>query len=104
MLTLEQVLDPLAQLYGEPEPPPQRTLFELVLLENIAYLVDDARRMQAFETLRTRVGATPEAILRAPDAALLEATTRGIVPEHQAEKLRSIATITLTDYDGNLES
>lgn len=101
---LEEILDRLVGVYGEPMAPPARTLLELVLLENVAYLVDDARREQAFDALRSRVGTQPAQILAAPDEALVAIATRGILPEHQADKLRTIARIAIDDFGGGLDS
>jgi len=103
MLTLPAALDHLAEVYGEPSIPEARPLFELVLRENVAYLVDDAARGRAFDTLRSRVGLSPEALLAAPDSALESVTRHGILAEQQANKLREIARITVEDFDGDLE-
>ncbi len=104
MLALPEVLDHLAELYGEPSIPPPRPLFELVVWENVAYLVDDAARARAFATLRAEVGVEPDALLSASDAALQSATGHGILAEHQASKLRDIARITRETFAGDLES
>jgi endonuclease-3 len=104
MLTLPEVLDHLAELYGEPAIPEARPLFELVLRENVAYLVDDAARARAFATLRSEVGLRPEAILAASPASLGAVTGHGILAEHQADKLREIARIARDTFGGDLES
>jgi endonuclease-3 len=104
MQPLEEILDRLSGVYGEPGPPPARTLLDLVLQENVAYLVDDARRGQAFDALRARVGTQPAQILAAPDEALVHIATQGILPEHQADKLKTIARIAIDDFGGGLES
>ena len=62
MLHLEEIVDRLAGVYGEPESPSSRTLLDLVLLENIAYLSDDRRREQAFVELQQQVGTRPHEI------------------------------------------
>jgi endonuclease III len=103
MLTLPEAIDHLADLYAEPDLPPPRPLFELVLRENVAYLVDDAARERAFDVLRARIGLEPHAILAAPAAALESVTTHGILGAHQAEKLREIAGITIDEFGGDLE-
>lgn len=95
MPRLDGLLDSLAQAYGEPAPPPPRTLLELVLLENVAYLVDDVKREHAFNALRTRIGTTPAQILAAPTEALLVVASPGILAENQVDKLRRIAQIAL---------
>jgi endonuclease III len=103
MLTLETIVDHLARLYGQPEAPPPRSLFELVVWENVAYLVDDDERARAFAALRTRIGLTPEQLASAPEEALEAITGHGILAAHQADKLRKIAQITRADFDGDLE-
>ena len=85
------VLDLLAATYGEPEPPPRRSVLDLVWLENVAYLVDDKKRMQAFNTLRAHIGTTPEDVLKASDEQLQAIASAGILPENQADKLKRIA-------------
>lgn len=87
MLRLNRVVKELGAAYGaiavttlEP--------FEYILLENAAYLVDDHRRWRTFQTLREKIGVTPEAILRrnVPDLAGIIAEG-GMKPEMRAEKL-----------------
>jgi endonuclease-3 len=104
MLTLPELLDHLAALYGEPAMPPERSLFELVLWENVAYLVDDAARAQAFDSLRATIGVDPESLLAAPDVALDAVTGHGILAGHQSQKLREIARLTRDEFHGDLES
>jgi endonuclease-3 len=104
MLTLPVVVDHLAEVYGEPTLPDARPLLELVLRENVAYLVNDTERARAFDTLSAEVGLSPEAILAASDAELESVTGHGILAEHQAAKLRYIARIARDSFDGDLES
>jgi endonuclease-3 len=101
MPRLDAVLDALAQAYGEPAPPASRSLLELVLLDNVAYLVDDAQRERAFSALRQRIGTTPEQILEAPTEALLVVASPGILAEQQVDKLRQIARLA---FEVNLEA
>jgi endonuclease-3 len=91
-------------VYGEPSSPPRRTLLELVLLENIAYLVDDEQRERAFRLLQAVIGLRPEQILAASEEALHAVAGHGILPENQVEKLRRIARLTLEQFDGDLDS
>ncbi len=95
-LALTDLLDRLETAYGPPAPPPYRTLFELLVFENAAYLVDDERRVAVFEALRRRVGLTPRAIAGAPDELLVD-TIRpgGMRPPDRAEKLRTCARLAL---------
>jgi endonuclease-3 len=97
-----EVIARLQSSYGRPKPP-KSDPFELILWENVAYLLSDDRREAAFETLRDRVGLTPKAILAAPQATLLEiAKLGGMRPEVRVERLRSIARITLDQFQGDL--
>ena len=77
----------------------------MILWENVAYMVDDERRAQAFQALKKRVGLKPKQILEAPDYVLLEvATLGGMLPEQRVEKLRFIAALVLTEFAGDLRS
>jgi endonuclease-3 len=74
----------------------------MILWENVAYLADDDRRQQAFQTLKKRVGTEPTQLLSASHEALLEVTRHGIMPEQFADKLRKCAQIALEEFDGDL--
>jgi hypothetical protein len=63
---LPVLLDRLEQADGPADPVPSADGWELVLAENVAYLVDDQRRWQALARLRADVGLAPEQILAAP--------------------------------------
>jgi len=100
--SLAKALAALRKLYGKPKPPTTTDPFELILYENVSYLADDARREEAFAMLRERIGLSPEEILQAPRATLLEVARRGIVPGQTVEKLRTIASIALKELGGEL--
>jgi endonuclease III len=102
LLTLPQVIEQLQAFYGEPDPPDVTDPWELILWENVAYLVDDERRHEAMTVLRERVGISPAEILAAPADRLREATSHGIVPDQNVEKLRRCSEIALHEFDGNL--
>ena len=103
MSRLAQILDRLEGAYGKPAPPKVTGPLEMILLENVAYLVDDQRREKAFEALRKRVGLTAEGILAAPPATLLEvARLGGMLPDQRVTKLLRIAQITREKFQGNL--
>jgi endonuclease III len=74
----------------------------MILWENAAYLADDERRREAFQTLKKRIGTEPAQILAASDEALLEVTRHGILADQFAEKLRQCAQIALEEFDGDL--
>jgi endonuclease III len=93
----------LKRHYGEPDSPPANGPFELILWENACYLLPDERRREVFESLRTRVGLTPEALFSASTDVLLPLAQRGgMRPDTRVARWREIAGITLRRYDGNL--
>jgi len=88
---LSAILDSLEKAYGPP-PAPRADPLELILLENVGYLVSDEKREAAFDALRRRVGLTPERILAAPTGVLYEvAAMGGMLPEQRVGKLIDIA-------------
>lgn len=98
------IIKGLQGYYGPPGPPKVTDPLGMILLENVAYLVSDERREQAFSSLCERVGATPPEILMAHDGALLEVARRGgMHPAARVEKLRRIAQIALQEFDGDLD-
>jgi len=102
---LAQIAERLAAAHGEPQPPPARDPWRLVLWENVAYLADDLRRRAAFELLESSVGLAPSAILAASDAKLRKVASHGILAETFAEKLRTCAKLALElapESDGDL--
>ena len=101
-ITLPRIIERLEAHYGEPEPPGITDPWEMIVWENVAYLVDDDRRQQAMTALRTEIGVTPAEILAAPKAKLTRIAVRGIVPEQSVEKLRRCAEIALEEFDGEL--
>jgi hypothetical protein len=94
MSELPVLLDRLEAAGGPPGPLPSADGWELVLAENVAYLVDDQRRWRALAELRSAVGLAPEQILAAPEAVL-----RGIVagprPAERAQRLRRCAELAI---------
>jgi len=88
------VLRALKDYYGQPKPPKITDPFEMILWENVAYLVDDERRAAAFTALRKSVGTKPQQILKASDQQLLAVTKLGgMAPEVRAQRLRRIAEL-----------
>ena len=95
----------LKKHYGVPEVPPARGPFEHVLWENACYLLPDERRLEVFEALRDQVGLTAEAIDAAPDTVLLPLAKRGgMRPETRVFRWRQIASISLSQFAGDLDS
>ena len=88
------LLDMLEQAGGPPDPVPSADGWELVLAENVAYLVDDQRRWQARADLRRLTGLVPEQILSAPET-LLRTVVAGPRPEQWVERLRRCAELAI---------
>jgi endonuclease III len=92
-MTLSTIVTALEKVYGRPvlritDP------FEMIVLENAAYLVDDARRYETFERLRAAIGVTPEAIAKRSREEIAEAIAGGgMLPEHRAEKVLECARL-----------
>jgi adenine-specific DNA glycosylase len=91
---LQAALDLLERASGPPDPVPAASGWELVLAENVGYLVDDAQRRRALDRLRATVGLAPEQILAAPEEALREIVV-GIRPADRVERLRRCAELAI---------
>jgi endonuclease-3 len=83
----------LEACHGSPAPPAVTGPFEMILWENVAYLVDDERRARVFTRLREEVGLDPEEILGTPTEILAGVIREdgGMQPEHRAGKLAAAA-------------
>lgn len=100
---LQQIIKDLARYYGEPLAPVTTDPFELILWENIGYLISDQQRTKAFEKLRRTCGLKPHEILTASDdALLLVSKLGGAQPERRAARLREIALIAMNEFAGDL--
>ena len=100
---LRKVVSQLEEHYGPPRPPITTDPFELVLLENVGYLVSDKRREEAFANLRKRTGTKPHQLLSASTDDILKATGRGgMHPEQRVSRLREIALIAINEFSGDL--
>jgi endonuclease-3 len=103
-LSLPAIVSQLAKHYGKPKPPLTNDPFELILLENVAYLVSDERREEAFHMLRKQAGTKPHEILAASNDQLMRATELGgMHREQRAARLREIALIAMDEFGGDLK-
>ena len=100
-IPLRDAVRTLRRYYGRPEPPSEDP-FELVLLENIAYLGTSVRRREAFDLLGRTIGTTPAQILSANRPALERVTAHGILKSRFASKLRDCARIAMESAGGDL--
>jgi endonuclease III len=99
-----KLLARLKRRYGEPELPPARGPFELVLWENACYLLPDERLAAVFEGLRAQVGLDANAIWKADQGTLLAlARMGGMRPETRVFRWREIARITISQFGGDLD-
>ena len=104
-MSFQKIIATLQKHYGRPQPPVTRDPFGLVIWENIGYLVDDDRRMAAFDELEKKIGLTPAAIIAAPLSELTTiAKLGGIHPGLRAQRLHEIAHITINEFGGDVSS
>jgi endonuclease-3 len=68
----------------------------------VANTANDARRREAFESLRVTIGTRPEQIVAASRDQLVAVASHGIMAEVFGAKLRSAAEIALGEFDGDL--
>ena len=94
MRDLPALLDQLERSAGSADPVPSTDGWELVLAENVAYLVDDQRRWRALAELKRRVGLAPEQILAA-SGQTLRGVVAGARPAERAERLRQCAELAI---------
>jgi endonuclease III related protein len=101
--TLPEIIKQLTAHYGPPRAPATIDPFEMILLENVAYLVSDERRAEAFKLLTESVGTRPHEILAATKDKLLRvARLGGVQPERRAARLREQALIAMNEFGGDV--
>jgi endonuclease-3 len=80
-----------------------RDPLQLILWENIGYLIDDERRSALFDEFAARVGLRADAILTAKDAVLTDIAKRGgMNPGTRVERWQVIASIAASQPDSDL--
>jgi endonuclease III len=102
LLNLGKTIQLLREYHGPPAWPPTSDPFELILLENVAYLATPARRLEAFKRLRREVGTSPRALLAARRQVLKGITAAGILKAASAAKLRECARIAQEQFHGDM--
>ncbi len=103
MPDFRKIVGKLKAAYGSPAPPVTRDPFELIVYENIAYLVSDDRRDLAFRELKTRIGLSPADLLTASMEQLAQVTAMGgIFPELRARRLQESARLARDHFGGDL--
>jgi len=101
---LREALATLKKFDNDLEPMPTNDPFELVLLENVAYLSNPSRRRKAFEELGQNVGFSPEDLLAVSRQTLEKITAHGILKAAFVSKLKKCASILLDKFGGDLHS
>jgi len=102
---LRSIVSRLGKILGPVKRPPVKGPFEMILWENVAYLVSDDRRKAAFRTLQKLSGTKPKEILVAPREVILAATRLGgMHPEDRVGRLRDIAELALSEFGGEDET
>jgi len=100
---LNEILNLLEHHYGKPGKSPVGGPLEMILWENVAYLVSDEKRKQTYEKLKSNIGISPNQIL---DASLKELQDvlegGGIIRDQRVQKLSKIMQIVMQDFGGDL--
>jgi endonuclease III len=105
-IRVAEIIETLSRTYGEPKGPPSLDPFHLILWEQVAYLADDARRLEAYRLLEKATGLRPEAIAAAPRSTLLRVARHGgaIAAEDRASRLKESAVLVLSRFGGDLRA
>lgn len=99
---LVRTVDKLVRLYGKREP--SSNPVELLVWENIGYLIDDDKRAALLQEFGKRVGFRAAQIANAPTEVLADIAKRGgLHPQERAERLRAIGALIIAECDGNLD-
>ncbi len=100
-LTLTEAVAKLAPVY--PSPSPLRDPLEILVWENIGYLIDDERRATLFAEFKTKIGFKAAQIANAPLPLLTDIAGRGgMHPQKRADRLREIGRLAIAECDGKL--
>ena len=101
---LTSLVERLHRQYGDPFVPPTTDPFGLILWEQVAYLVDDERRTEAYKQLEKRVGLTPGDVLEASLETLEEVARAGgaIAAPERATRMQRTARVAVEEWEGDL--
>ena len=100
---LTEMLSVLRDFYGPLVFAGPTGWFEIILWENVAYLVPDDRRELAWQSLKAIVGTGPADILSADRDTLVQAIGEGgMLAPHRAEKLKKCAEIAIDRFGNDL--
>jgi endonuclease-3 len=100
---LQTILKGLESAYGQPTSPNLCDPLEIILFENVVYLVSDEKREEAFAALREKIGTNPTSILAASYDTLAKVVRPAAMTSRLVARLREIALITLEEFGGDLQ-
>ncbi|MCA8963609.1 MAG: hypothetical protein KDC48_01910 [Planctomycetes bacterium] len=89
---LASLLATLSRHHGR-TPAPPGDAWQLILRENVVYLVDDPVRDRAMAALQQATGLDARKLARCPDEVLLQACSLGRMAAQQVRKLRECAAL-----------
>ena len=105
MTEFRGIIEKLESYYGKAKAPRKTDPFQLVLWENVAYLVDDAKREKIFGELKRKVGLQPIDIINASPEQLDAVTKLSGMNAHQrSARLKECALIALNEFGGDLNN
>jgi endonuclease III len=100
---LSDLIDLLEERYGKPGKSAVGGPLEMILWENVAYLVNDERRKQTYEKLKTKIGISPQKVLAASLDQLRKVLEGGgIIRDERVKKLSTIMQIAMREFSGDL--
>lgn len=99
---LGTILASLAREYPDLRPPKLAGVFEIILFENVAYLVSDKRRESVWTDFCTRIGTNPAEILATDPEFLVEVMQPGgMLATRRVEKVLTSCAIVVEEYSGD---
>ena len=100
-LSLTEAIAKLAPHY--PSLPPLRDPLQILVWENIGYLIDDARRAELFIEFKSKIGFKAAEIANAPSPVLTDIAKRGgMHPQKRADRLKEIGRLAISECDGDI--
>lgn len=102
MLTLKTAVGALARLYRPPKP--LTDPLQIIVWENIGYLIPDETRAELFAEFGKTVGFDAKAMASAQQSVLAQIATRGgLQPGQRVQRWREIARLILVEAGGDLK-
>jgi endonuclease III len=106
-MKLTKALDRLEAQHGKLEVPQPSDAYEMLLHRNCGYPQSDERCDKGFRALKEQVGVSCGRILEIEEGRLgkiLRESGSGMVPEQRARRLKEIAAMIESKFDGNLKT